>query len=199
MIRRTLPLLSALSLLLLTACGHAPPAATRPAPVVAVVTPSAPAAAHFSFRHKLRLDLDAGQLDRGAVRRREVLAAVRAAEVERLGREGYRIVPEEGRLEAEAALARAATLDRATLRRAFQADLLLLTTVTRWDEPPAGGVVNAVTLSAEVTLHDLRDGHLVWRQQIRGATVRTPSELQHDTSDLARAAVAELFAALPAP
>jgi len=197
---RRAPLLIAFALaLVLAACGHAPPPARAPAPVVAVVTPSAGANAHFTFRHRIRLDIDEMKLDRGALGRREVAEAVRSAEVARLARAGYRLAPEAGRASAEAALARAAQLDRATLRRALQADLLLLTTVSQWDEPHAGGLKNAVTVSIEVTLHDLRDGRLVWRQRITGATVRTPTELQNETADLARAAVAEAMRSLPAP
>jgi len=195
---RRAPLFVSLALIL-TACGHTPPANQPPPPVVAVVTPSAPANAHFVFRHRIRLDLDEMGLDRGALHRGEVLEAVRSAVVARLSRTGYRLAPEAGRHEAEAALAGATRLDRATLRRALHADLLLLTTVSRWDEPPAGGLKNAVTVSVEMTLHDLRDGRLVWRQRIAGATVRTLSELQRETADLARAAVAEVMTTLPKP
>jgi len=195
---RRAPLFISLALIL-TACGHAPPADQALPPVVAVVTPSAPANAHFAFRHRIRLDLDDMRLDRGALRRGEVVKAVRSAAVARLSRAGYRLAPEAGREEAEAALAGAAKLDRTALRRVLQADLVLLTTVNRWDEPPAGGLKNAVTVSVEMTLHDLRDGHLVWRQRIAGATVRTPSELQIETADLARAAVAEAMTTLPEP
>lgn len=182
-----------------TACGHAPPAGEQTAPVVAVVTPSAPADAHFSFRHRIRLDLKEMRLDRGEIHRGEILEAVRSAEVARLSRAGYRLAPEAGRGEAEAALAGAARLDRATLRRALQADLLLLTTVREWDEPSTNELKNAVTVSIEVSLHDLRDGHLVWRNRIRNALVRTLNDLNDATDDLARAAVAEAMRALPAP
>lgn len=185
--------------LVFTACGHAPPAGEQTAPVVAVVTPSAPADAHFSFRHRIRLDLEEMRLDRGEIHRGEILEAVRGAEVARLSRAGYRLAPEAGRGEAEAALAGAARLDRATLRRALQADLLLLTTVREWDEPSANELKNAVTVSIEVSLHDLRDGHLVWRNRIRGLLVRTLNDLDDAPDDLARAAVAEAMRALPAP
>ncbi|NCP96663.1 MAG: hypothetical protein COW73_09975 [Nitrospirae bacterium CG18_big_fil_WC_8_21_14_2_50_70_55] len=192
------PLLLGL-VLVFVACGHAPPATQQPAPVVAVVSPSAGANPRFTFRHRVRLDLDEMQLDRGALHRGEVLEAVRSAAVARLARTGYQLAPEEARGETEATLATLDQLDVAILRRALQADLLLLTTVSQWEEPPAGGLENAVTVSIEMTLHDLRDGRLVWRQQLAGGIVRTPSELQHETLDLARAAVAEVMRSLPAP
>ncbi len=185
--------------LVLTACGHAPPAGEQAAPVVAVVTPSAPANARFAFRHRIRLDLKEMRLDRGEVHRGEILEAVRGAEVARLARAGYRLAPEEGRGEVEATLAGAARLDRATLRRVLRADLLLLTTVGEWDEPRTDELKNAVTVSIEVSLHDLRDGHLVWRNRVRGALVRTLNDLDDTPDDLARAAVAEVMRALPAP
>jgi len=198
MIRRAPLLLVALSLVL-AACGHTPPADRAPAPVVAVVTPSAPANASFAFRHRLRLNLEAMRLDHDEIRRDEVLTAVREAEVARLKRTGYRLAPEAGRKEAEAALAGAAQLDRAALRRVLQADLLLLTTVSQWEEPTPTELANAVTVSIEVTLHDLRDGRLIWRNRTRGALVRTLDELQDDIDDLARAAVATAMRPLPAP
>jgi len=183
---------------MLTTCGHAPPAGEQPPPVVAVVTPPAPANAHFAFRHRMRLDLKEMKIDRGEIHRSEILEAVRGAEVARLARAGYRLAPEAGREEAEAALAGAARLDRATLRRALQADLLLLTTVSEWDEPRTDELKNAVTVSIEVSLHDLRDGHLVWRNRIHGGLVRTLNDLDDTPDDLARAAVAETMRALPA-
>jgi len=81
----------------------------------------------------------------------------------------------------------------------LQADLLLLTTVSQWEEPTPTELANAVTVSIEVTLHDLRDGRLIWRNRTRGALVRTLDELQDDIDDLARAAVATAMRPLPAP
>ena len=195
MIRRA-PLLLAL---LLVACGHAPPADQPPPPVVAVVTPSAPASATFTPRHRLRLNLEAMRLDRGKLHRDEVLAAVRKAEAARLARSGYRLAPEADRAAEEETLTRMANLDRATVRRALHADLLLLTTVTQWEEPTGAGMENAVTCGLDVSLYDLRDGHLVWRNRIQGALVRTMNELDTAVGDLARAAVAEALRSLPAP
>lgn len=195
--RRTLPLLAALLLAMAAACGHRGPVAG--APLVAVVTPSIPPQAVVRFRHRLRIHLESGTLERKAARRAGVARELAAAERAVLRRLGYRVVPGPEMHRAEAVLRRAERLDLAALRRSLGADRLLLTTVRRWEEAPVGGPPNRVVVTLEASLHDLHTGRLLWHGRLRAAEVETPTELQRGQADLARAAAAAALREVPPP